>query len=105
MNQNSGLSMAISCIFLWFTCRRPGGGRLIWNAPFLRLYKNEVSTLLNSNFQRYIFLCRFVRLFVTFVRGNMFTEKDYLGVRPLQVFDEFVALQEFVGALGRVCGV
>ena len=35
----------------------------------------------------------------------MFTEKDYLGVRPLQVFDEFVALQEFVGALGRVCGV
>ena len=50
-------------------------------------------------------VCRFVRLFVTFVRGNMFTEKDYLGVRPLQVFDEFVALQEFVGALGRVCGV
>ena len=39
------------------------------------------------------------------VQGNMFTEKDYLGVRPLQVFDEFVALQEFVGALGRVCGV
>ena len=39
------------------------------------------------------------------VQDNMFTEKDYLGVRPLQVFDEFVALQEFVGALGRVCGV
>ena len=51
-------------------------------------------------------VCPFVlRLFVTSVRGNMFTEKDYLGVRPLQVFDEFVALQEFVGALGRVCGV
>ena len=38
-------------------------------------------------------------------RATVFTEKDYLGVRPLQVFDEFVALQEFVGALGRVCGV
>ena len=35
----------------------------------------------------------------------MFTEKDYLGVRPLQVLDEFVAPQEFVGALGCVCGV
>ena len=35
----------------------------------------------------------------------MFTEKDYLGVRPLHVFDEFVALQEFVGAVRRVCGV
>ena len=53
----------------------------------------------------YIFLCRFVCQSVTSVQRNMFTEKDYLGVRPLQVFDEFVALQEFVGALGRVCGV
>ena len=38
-------------------------------------------------------------------RTTVVTEKDYLGVRPLQVFDEFVALQEFVGPLGRVCGV
>ena len=35
----------------------------------------------------------------------MFTEKDYLGVRPLQVFDEIVALQEHVGAVDGVCGV
>ena len=35
----------------------------------------------------------------------MFTEKDYLGVRPLQVFDEIVALQEHVGGVRRVCGV
>ena len=35
----------------------------------------------------------------------MFTEKDFLGMRQLQVFDEIVALQEHVGAVRRVCGV
>ena len=35
----------------------------------------------------------------------MFTEKDYLGLRQLQVFDEIVALQGHVGGVRRVCGV
>ena len=35
----------------------------------------------------------------------MFTEKDCLGLRQLQVFDEIVALQEHVGGVRRVCRV
>ena len=45
-------------------------------------------SILNSNSQRYVFLCRFVCLSVCHVQDNMFTEKDYLGFAEQKDSDE-----------------
>ena len=61
---------------------------------------------LNSNFQRYVFLSVSGPLSL-FLSGTVSNgpRVDMLGFAEQIDSDEIVALQEHLGALGRVCGV